>query len=582
MSSEEMSARRERDLPPEEDEDLREVLAELWSRYRPSIIGQVEVLEEAVHELGQGRLSDPARRHAEGEAHKLAGSLGSFGFPHGTDLARELELTLASPGGPAVSEAPHLAERVSALRRELDSQVAGAGSGTGGEEVSADKPALLLVGADHELAERLSVEAQGRHFRPISAATSAAARRLVATNPPRGAVVDVSFAEDAEDDLGLLDDLARHQPPIPVLVLTSGEALIDRVEVARRGGCGFLERGRPPSQVIDGLSEAVKRHEAPQAKLLAVDDDAAFLGTLEALLARHGLAVTTVNDPLRLREALDEVRPDILLLDLNMPGLDGVDLCQAVRADARFALLPVLFLTVLTDTASVQRVFEAGADDYVSKPIVESELLTRIDNRLERVRLFRQLAERDSLTGLANRRRASTRLEDFIAMSDRFGEPVAVALLDLDDFKRLNDDLGHAAGDAALRRVGELLTEASRTEDVIGRWGGEEFVIGMFGMARDDGVRRVRGLLEALRGEAITGREGARACLSFSAGVAEYPRDGRNLHELYLAVDKALYSAKAAGRGQVVAAGSAATTASAEPGVAKGAQDGPVVLTART
>jgi diguanylate cyclase (GGDEF)-like protein len=204
----------------------------------------------------------------------------------------------------------------------------------------------------------------------------------------------------------------------------------------------------------------------------------------------------------------------------------------------------------------VQQIFAAGADDFVSKPIVGPELMTRILNRLDRVRLYRDLADKDSLTGVASRRRAMSALEDLAALATRHEQPLSVAILDLDHFKRLNDFLGHAAGDDALRRVGGMLVDAFRGEDVIGRWGGEEFILGMYGMTRDDGVQRLAEVLESFRGVEFTGRGGATAHLTFSAGVAEYPSDGDDIHELCGAADEALYGAKAAGRDRVLPAGS--------------------------
>ena len=159
------------------------------------------------------------------------------------------------------------------------------------------------------------------------------------------------------------------------------------------------------------------------------------------------------------------------------------------------------------------------------------------------------------MTGVASRRKATEVLDSFIAMCARFGQPASFALLDLDHFKRLNDQLGHAAGDAALRGVGNMLLGAFRGEDQVGRWGGEEFVVGMYGMARGDGVQRLAEVLESFREQVFSGREGRTARLSFSAGVAEYPRDGHDLPELLRAADEALYRAKAAGRNRVLPAG---------------------------
>jgi diguanylate cyclase (GGDEF)-like protein len=534
----------------------------VFEKTRGDLARRVETLEETVAAMREGKLDESLRARAERDAHKLAGSLGMFGFPRGSELARELEQALDVPDGPAPSEAPRLAELVLALRSELDDAPAGpvdvkhADRADDADRPVSDGRALLLVSPDPVLTERLSVEALRRRLRPRSAHSSAAARRLAATEPPDAAVLDLDFSEGNQEGLELLVDLAGYEPPVPVVVLTGSEDLVDRVEVARRGGRGFIQRSQPASEVVDAVGETIERRGRVAAKLLAVDDDPAISEALAALLAPIGLEVTTLNDPRRFWERLEAIKPDLLVLDLDMPDLDGIDLCRAVRADVRFGRLPVLFLTARSDAGSVQRIFEAGADDYVSKPIVGPELVTRIQNRLERVHLLRELAERDSLTGVASRRRSTAALEDLIALADRFGQPLSVALIDLDNFKKLNDRLGHAAGDAALRRIGAMLTAAFRGEDVIGRWGGEEFVVGTYGMVRDDGIQRVAEVLESFRTEQFNGRDGRSARVSFSAGVAEFPLDGRDLTDLYRAADEALYRAKAEGRNRVFPAGS--------------------------
>ena len=522
----------------------------VWARTRDQTITRIATVEAAVTAMLDGSLDEEQRAAAEREAHKLAGSLGMFGFPRGTELARDLEQGLA-PG--STTAPPALAELVLALSDEVETRPVDAASNGA---VPATGPIVLLVGPDPDLIDQLSVEAVGRNLQPRSAPTPSAARKIIAEEQPVAAVLDVSFHGDGSaEGLDLIEFLASQDPPVQVIALTGSEALMDRVEVARRGGHGFVQRTRPPARVMEAVSEAIERRDRPKAKVLAVDDDPVISAALEPLLASCGLSTTTLNEPLRFWEVLDEVEPDLVVLDLDMPGLDGVDLCRTLRGDERFSRVPVVFLTGHTDPESVQRIFEAGADDYVTKPVVGPELTTRILNRIERVAHLRDFAECDGLTGVASRRKVTEDLERFVAMSRRFGQPLSVALIDLDRFKSINDRLGHPAGDAALCRLSEMLLDSFRGEDTVGRWGGEEFLIGMYGMGRDDGVQRVAEVLEKFREEKFHGRDGAVAELTFTAGVAEFPRDGADVHELYRAADDALYVGKAGGRNRVVPAG---------------------------
>jgi diguanylate cyclase (GGDEF)-like protein len=159
---------------------------------------------------------------------------------------------------------------------------------------------------------------------------------------------------------------------------------------------------------------------------------------------------------------------------------------------------------------------------------------------------------------LANRAKSDEGLAQLAALADRFSEPLSVAMLDLDSFKLVNDRYGHAVGDSVLRRLGEHLRRDFRGNDVVGRWGGEEFIVGMYGMSRQNGVTRLADTLERFGHEEFTDSRGTLR-VSFSAGVAEYPLDGPDLHAVSRAADQALYRAKATGRACVLAASTAAT-----------------------
>lgn len=267
------------------------------------------------------------------------------------------------------------------------------------------------------------------------------------------------------------------------------------------------------------------------------------------------MQVHALSDPLSFWEVLEDVTPDLLVLDIDMPLISGIELCRVVRSDARWRMTPVLFLTAHQGPDVIRRVFDAGADDYVSKPIVGPEIVTRVKNRLERVRLLRNLAEVDSLTGVANRRKSSETMENYLRLAARFGQPLSFAVLDLDAFKQVNDAYGHATGDRVLASVAELLRVHFRGEDVVARWGGAEFSVGMYGMARSDGVRRLGEALETLRRMMFEAPDGSTFGVTFSAGVAQYPGDGNEFRSLYLAADEALARAKSGGRNRVAGAG---------------------------
>ena len=170
----------------------------------------------------------------------------------------------------------------------------------------------------------------------------------------------------------------------------------------------------------------------------------------------------------------------------------------------------------------------------------------------EQVRLYRELADHDPLTGVLNRRSSTEAIERYMRLADRQGLPLSLAVLDIDRFKQVNDRHGHPLGDAVLRRLADLMIETFRGEDVVSRWGGEEFTIAMYGSGSVDAARRVGDLLEAFTDASTSDADAEISGVTFTAGVAEYPTDGDDLQTLYRCADQALATGKAEGRGRVV------------------------------
>jgi diguanylate cyclase (GGDEF)-like protein len=424
-------------------------------------------------------------------------------------------------------------------------------------EVSAacrnDRPALLIVHRDDEWAAAMRLAAEASGFESRTADSLETARLALGAVRPAVALVDLALP--GATALPLVAELVAHSPPVATLAVTGEAAFTDRVEAVRMGVRGFVADSLPPAELAGAAAAVLEADAGERWQLVAVDDDPAILEALSELLEPSGLEVRGSTDPQQFWAMLDETAPDLAVLDIDLPGASGIELCRLLRADPRWAALPVVVLTVKADPTTMEAVFAAGADDFVVKPFVGPELLNRITNRLERTRILRAMAEVDPLTGLANRRKLEARWARLQAMADRYGQPLSFALLDLDRFRRVNNHYGHDVGDAVLRRLAGLLSERFRGEDVVARWGGEEIALLLYGMTREDGIRRVDEALEDVRRTEFRAPGGDRVRISFSAGVSEYRRDGSGLRQLYLRADEALYRAKERCKGSVLPAG---------------------------
>ena len=287
------------------------------------------------------------------------------------------------------------------------------------------------------------------------------------------------------------------------------------------------------------------------ANVVAVDDDLMILDTLRVLLAGEDVNLVAVDDQEQFWKAVHDHLPDVVILDVDMPEISGIELCRVLRTDEQWLQTGVIFLTAHRDAATVHAVFEAGADDLVVKPIIGPELRARIASRIERTELHRRLAESDGLTGLTNRSATQRIAERMLDASRTAGRPLSIALVDLDHFKGVNDAHGHQAGDEVLRRFATLALEARPS--LAGRWGGEEFLLVFDDTTAADAGRAVETLLATLCEEEFDTAEGGTFQCSFSAGVAQRAGvDGLDLVVQH--ADDALYRAKDAGRRRVVVA----------------------------
>jgi diguanylate cyclase (GGDEF)-like protein len=284
---------------------------------------------------------------------------------------------------------------------------------------------------------------------------------------------------------------------------------------------------------------------------LIVDDDEMFGAHVEAILRSEGMEVTYLDEPERIFEVIDRFNPDLLLLDVMMPKVSGFEVCRMLRSINIWKELPILFLTAESSAEVRLECFRAGGDDYIEKPVIKEELLARIGVRLERIRFFKEKADRDGLTNLPNRRAFLDMFKLRIAEGQRYNRPVSLCIIDLDKFKSVNDTYGHLAGDRVLVGLGKLLSSRFRTVDVRGRWGGEEFAVVFYGEGLMTSKMILTRVLKEFRQLEFEGDHGEKFNVSFSCGISSFPRDGQTFDELFRSADEKLYRVKETGRNRV-------------------------------
>jgi diguanylate cyclase (GGDEF)-like protein len=338
---------------------------------------------------------------------------------------------------------------------------------------------------------------------------------------------------------------------LPLGFFSAEGDLAHRLAAAHAGGSLYLRRPFVPADLVGAVERLVAARRPERSRVLVLADDDEDRRALLQAMSGQQVDVTPLADPFRLLEALAEHRPELLLLDVELPGPSGFDLCRIVRSMPEWEELPILFITSQLGQEFRVAAFESGADDYLTKPVLREELLARMHARLERVRLTRERSERDALTGLYLRRPFLETLRARLGEARRQQRPLALCFLDVDHFKQVNDTHGHMAGDQVLSRLGRLLATRFRREDVRGRWGGEEFLVALTG----ETAERARDILARTAAELakveFTGEHGEPFHVTFSAGIVEFPRDGEDAEVLLREADTRLYRAKNNGRHRI-------------------------------
>jgi diguanylate cyclase (GGDEF)-like protein len=295
--------------------------------------------------------------------------------------------------------------------------------------------------------------------------------------------------------------------------------------------------------------------------ILVADDSMVVRAVLRRQLETDGHTVVEAVNGAEAIDACREYRPDVILLDVEMPVLDGHATLERLKADPELKDIPVVFLTGRVDTADVVTGLHLGAHDYLRKPFEANELMARVSAALRTKWLQDELRTRnaeldrvsriDMLTNIYNRRHLDEHLRSVISAARRHDRTIGVLIVDIDHFKNVNDEHGHLAGDAVLREVAARLAQAMRTEDALGRWGGEEFLA----VLTDTPPEGVRVMAERLRqviaAAPFTLDDGSQIRVTVSVGHASGTEDAEVLVHR---ADDALYVAKAEGRNRVAAA----------------------------
>ncbi|GGY73738.1 diguanylate cyclase [Marinobacter zhanjiangensis] len=415
------------------------------------------------------------------------------------------------------------------------------------------KTPVYVALSNHELASRLIRQLEFFGFRAEAFDTPAELMEACALHKPETILMDIGFGGQPDNGLATVETLQqRHDTPIPIIFVSDEDGTIEtRLRASRCGGEEFFYPAVDPGQLIEKIETYTHNNAVEPYRVLVLDDSRAQAKFMETVLRKAGMTAHIITDPMQIIVALEEFNPEIIILDMYMPGCTGMEIARVIRQQDRFHSVPIIYLSAEDDVQKQLHAMSLGGDDFLTKPIDPKHLVATIHNRGRRARSLLALMIRDSLTGLFNHTHTLYLLEQEIVKTQQKDQPLCFAMIDVDYFKKVNDTFGHPIGDRILRALSMFLKQRLRKTDHIGRYGGEEFAVIMPDTRESDARTVINDIRE--RFAELTQNAGDREFhVTFSCGVAAW--QGEPASAFCERADEALYKAKESGRNCVIGA----------------------------
>ena len=543
---------------------LEKELERLRGNFLDKLPGRLQALVEEWNTLQGTGWSQDGARALHRSVHGLIGTAGSLGFSKMAKTARRLERRLVAllegtqpPNREVCSEVIEWFERMGedATAQALDAVDPASFENMGEWVAPVFEPRNLIVVVEQEGPFASELAHQLGHFgfelqmfkKIDEMVAGSVVRRPAAVimdlSSPDGELLGEEVASKVRNEIG---------ERVPMVFVSNRSDIEARLDAVRAGCSSYFIKPVNYSDVLETL-DRLTRSEPEPYRILIVDDEKDTAEYHSANLKAAGLETVTVTDPLEVMSQIVEFQPDVILMDVYMPGCTGLELAMVIRQEEAFVGVPIVFVSRETDRMKQIAALGEGGDDFFTKPVPPDELVPAVSARAQRGRTLRLFMEKDGLTGLFRHSRIIEQLEVAVRRADRQSGRLSVAMLDIDGFKEVNDEHGHLVGDQVLKALAYLLRQRLRMSDVLGRFGGDEYIVVL---PDTDGAAAVDKMEDIRRNFAAIDHDTAHGSFSvtLSCGVAEFPA-ALSSHELIAAADEALYRAKRAGRNSVLQAG---------------------------
>lgn len=537
--------------------DVQAELAKLRHQYRQQLSGKLQELELLLRGTNASiSATDLATLHFG--LHRLAGSGGTFGYEKLSKQASLLEAAckawLDKGEVPPASDWAQYRAGLIALRHTIGSptpQLTETPATPLADESEAPTIRLVLIEDDFDLAAQLCLGLANFGYEVAHFVDFTSARADLLATPAAGLIVDIMLDANngVDGTVGVTALFTELGYRLPTMMLTARSDFDAKLLAARAKADAFVEKPIDIPTLADRVESMLKSYHEEPFRILIVDDDAIVAEYYRLTLIAAGMVAERVVEPRDVPALIEFLDPDLLLLDLYMPGCSGAELARAIRYNPAWQSLPITYLSAEIDLDRQVEALASGADDFLTKPISAKRLVASVRSRARRARKISELMSRDSLTGLLKHASIKESLAHELARTRREGKALVAVMVDIDHFKQVNDNWGHPIGDQVIKTLAHILRRRLRAYDSVGRYGGEEFAAVLPACSAEDAKRLLDDIREDF-GKVCFTCEGNDFTVTLSAGIASSVHHA-DAASLLAAADRALYVAKRGGRNRV-------------------------------
>jgi diguanylate cyclase (GGDEF)-like protein len=535
-------------------ENQREKLKQLFAK---RVTTQARVVLDIYQKCRSSSWSEPSRRLSLTDAaEKLDRFAERFEMPQQQQTANKIIIILKSlaPGQLLGEEQQEELDKViqelnDCTLRKTDSKANKVTQIESSPRTLLRTPIYLALN-NTEYANRIIDQLEFFGFRSMSFNNSQDLILAAKQDKPETIVADIDFDGSNFSGIESIREIQNcYDVTIPIIFVSDRRDDIEaRLMASRTGGEEFFYRAVDPGQLIEKIENYTHASTQDPYRILVVDDSKAQAKYIENILNKSGMIPGVITDPMQILVALNDFQPEIIIMDMYMPGCTGMELARVIRQQDKFHSVPIIYLSAEDDVNKQLHAMSLGGDDFLTKPIDPKHLVATLINRGRRARSLLALMIRDSLTGLFNHTHTLYLLDLEINKAQQKSLPLSFAMLDIDYFKKVNDNYGHPIGDRVLKSLSLFLKQRLRKTDHIGRYGGEEFAIVLPNTTERDAKIILNEIRERFS-ELPQPASDKTFNVTFSCGIAMSSIE--NSQSLCEKADQALYDAKRNGRNTV-------------------------------